>query len=426
MDQFLINLIVSASFGALIGLERQWETQLSHPEQQAPAGLRTFTIVAVLGAICAQMSKTEQPHVFIAGLIALCAWFGILLYKYQADKGGAGLTTAATGMLTYLIGGMVVAGEAKTALVLTVSALLILACKPKLRSMTKHFTAEDVRIALQFLAVTGAILPVVPNQNFGPYNSLNLRSIWLMVVIVSGIGFIGYAATRKLGQTKGIALTGLVGGLASSTATTLGMSRMSKVRPEISNDCALALLIACTIMIWRVAILILAISPSLVIACLPNFAIMSIPGGVFIISHLVKKQQEPAPTAAAYQNPLNLKVALQFGLLYAIVVVIVKVAAETFGKVGLLVASGIAGLTDLDAISLSLANLLSANQISIALATNGILVALVANTILKAIFAGTLGSRELRNKVLITLGTTAALGIIILVLSILQIKIFNF
>lgn len=411
MDQFLINLLVSASFGALIGLERQWETQLAHPEQQVQAGVRTFAILAILGAICAHISKTEQPHVFVVGLASLAGWLGVLLYKHQPEKGAAGLTTAATGLLTYLLGGLVVGGEAKVALVLTVSALLILACKPKLRSLSKQFTPDDVRVALQFLAVTGAILPVVPDKDFGPYGALNLRSIWLMVVVVSGLGFVGYAASRKLGTTKGIALTGMVGGLASSTATTLGMSKMSRTKPEISNDCVLAIIIACTIMIWRVGLLILAISPALAIACIPNFVVMSIPGCVFIVRQITKKHEEA--TAAAYQNPLNLRVALQFGALYAVVLVIVKVAAVSFGQVGLLVASGIAGLTDLDAISLSLSNLLRDNQIQTVVAANGILVALIANTSLKATFACMLGSKELSKKIIATLGRVLGTGMLV-------------
>jgi len=410
VNNILINLLVSGSFGALIGLERQWERQTGHPDQQIPAGVRTFTILAILGATCSELSKLGHTNLYVAGLLAIAAWFGIFLYfHHQNAKGGAGLTTAATGMLTYLLGGLVVAGESTTALVLTVGTILLLACKPSLHSLSKNFTPEDARMALQFLAVTGAILPLVPNTNFGPYNALNLHSIWLMVVIVSGLGFVGYIAARKFGTTKGLALTGLAGGLASSTATTLGMSKMSRSRPELSTDCAGAIIIACTIMIWRVAALIAAISYPLAIALLPNFLLLSIPGILFVGFHVAKKRQ-PNPNPTTYQNPLSLKIAIQFGLLYAAVVLVVKFATTGFGDAGLLAASFISGLTDLDAISLSISNLTKNSQLDITIASKGIIIALIANTLLKAGFTAVFGSQKLKIHTIAVLGCTVLIG----------------
>ncbi len=409
MNDLMLSLLVSGSLGALIGLERQWERQAGHPEKHVAVGMRTFTLWALLGAVCAHLSKHGQPLLFSAGLLVMAAWLGVFLFFQSRDKTGAGFTTVATGLLTYLLGGLVVAGEARTALVLTVATLLLLAGKPSLHGISRNLTAEDARMALQFLAVTGAVLPLVPDRDFGPLGAFNPRSIWLMVVIVSGLGFAGYIAVRWLGTSRGIALAGFAGGLASSTATTLGMSKLSRERPELAEDCTLALVIACTIMLWRVEVLVLALSPGLALAVLPDFLLMSLPGVIFAGCRLWCGSGS-ATTAAEYRNPLSLKVALQFGALYAIVVFVVKVAASWFGGTGLLVASFISGLTDLDAISLSLSNLLRDGQIPLTLAMQGIVLAAVANSLLKATLASTLGTPVLRRRTLLILGATAVIG----------------
>jgi len=410
MNDLLLALLVSGSLGALIGLERQWELQTGHPDRRVPAGLRTFTLWALLGAVCGYFSKTGQPAVFIAGLCAMGLWMGLFLYFRSREKTGAGFTTAAAGLLTYLLGGLVVFGEARTALVLSVATIILLAGKPSLHDLSKKFTPEDARMALQFLAVTGAVLPLVPDRDLGPLGAFNPRSIWLMVVMVSGLGFAGYIAVRLLGATRGIALTGLAGGLASSTATTLSMSRLSRARPELAESCSLALLVACTVMLWRVEVLVLAISPPLAMALLPDCVLMSLPGVFFTARRLWRARTDPSESTP-YKNPLSLKVALQFGFLYAIVVFVVKLAAAKFGGAGLLVASFLSGLTDLDAISLSLSNLFQSSNLTAKLACEGIILAAVANSLLKSVLAASLGDRILRSNAVKILGLTAAIGI---------------
>jgi len=410
MNDLLISLLVSGSLGALIGLERQWEHQLEFPEKPIPAGVRTFALWALLGSICAHLSQTWGGMVFVGGMAAMVVWLGIFLYVRVQEQPGAGLTTAATGLVTYLIGGLVTGGQAREALVLTVVTLLLLAAQRSLHALSRKITPEDARAALQFLAVTGAVLPLVPDQSFGPYDAFNLRSIWLMVVIVSGLGFAGYVAIRWLGPTRGIAVTGLAGGLASSTATTLSMARMSRVRPELSEDCTLALVLACTVMLWRVEVLVLAIQPSLALALLPDFLIMSVPGVVFAISRILRpRASDTGP--AAYKNPLSLKVAIHFALLYAAVVFFAKAGAARFGEAGLLAVSFLSGLTDLDAISLSLSNLVRGGSLAEAAAVQGIVLAAVANSLMKAGLAAGLGSPALRRRTLYVLGLTAALGL---------------
>ena len=411
MNDLLRALLVSGSLGALIGLERQWELQAGHSGRRVSAGVRTFALWGMMGTVCAYFAKNGQQLVFVAGLVTLAGWLAIFIYFRSREKPGGGFTTSATGALTYLLGGLVFFGESRTALVLAVVTLLLLAGKPSLHRLSKNFTPEDARMALQFLAVTGAILPLVPDQDIGPYGAFNPRSIWLMVVIVSGLGFAGYIAVRMLGATRGIALTGLAGGLASSTATTLSMSKLSRARPELAGDCTLALVLACTVMLWRVEVLVVAICPQLAVKILPEFLLMSLPGAVYSISRLWRGKSGSGEPVI-YKNPLSLKVAIQFGLLYAVVVFAVKMAGVWFGGGGLVIASFLSGLTDLDAISLSLSSLLRDAQIAPALAAQGVVLAAVANSIMKAGLAASLGDAALRQKVVVILGSTALIGLL--------------
>jgi uncharacterized membrane protein (DUF4010 family) len=409
VNELLKALIVSGSLGALVGLERQWDEQVRHPEARIPAGLRTFTLIALLGTLCAHFSNLLHPAVFAAGLLALAIWMGAYIFSRKDEKPGAGLTTAASAAMVYLIGGMAHSKEWREAVMITVVLLFLLSSKSAIHGISRSFTKEDVRMALQFLAVSGVVLPLVPDRSFGPYEAFNPRSVWLMVVIVSGLGFAGYVAVRSLGQSLGIILTGLAGGLASSTATTLSMSRLSKERPDFSKDCALAIVLACTVMLWRVNALVLVISPALAIDLLVDMAAMSLPGVLYAAWQLLRPGRAAAGTES-YRNPLNMKVALQFAALYAVVVFTVKAANAHFGNAGLLVASFLSGLTDLDAIALSLSNLFAGGSVTVRFAGAGIVIAAVANSLMKLGLAWSLGDKALRKPVALLLGSTILIG----------------
>ncbi len=410
MNDLLKALIVSGSLGALVGLERQWDEQARDREARVPAGARTFCLMALLGTLCAHFSQQLHPLVFAAGLIALSVWMGAYIFSLRHDKPGAGLTTAASAAIVYLVGGLAYSKEWKISVMLIVIVLILLAGKSAIHEFSKKFTKDDVRMALQFLAVSGVILPLVPDRAFGPYDAFNPRSVWLMVVIVSGLGFAGYVAVRTLGQSLGIMLTGLAGGLASSTATTLSMSRLSRDQPRLAEDCALAIVLACTVMLWRVNVLILFISPPLALNLIPDMAAMSLPGLVYAAWHFFRPHAK-AESAGSYRNPLSLKVALQFAAIYAVVVFAVKAANVHFGQAGILIASFISGLTDLDAIALSLSSLFNTGGVAIPFAGACIVLAAVANSLMKLGLAWSLGDRQLGRRVALLLGSTILIGI---------------
>jgi len=407
-------LFISGCLGAFIGLERQWDRQLKHPERRVFAGLRTFTLWAALGTLCAWLSETNHDLFFLAGFLAVAAFVGIFLIYRNRKKPGAGLTTAAVALLTYLIGGIVYWGEWVLAVGLTIGINLILFNKGRIHAASRKLTFEDVRMVLQFAVLTGIILPMVPNEAYGPFDAFNPRSIWMMVILVSGVGFLGYVAIRLIGASRGILVTGILGGVASSTATTLAMSRQSKAAPELGKEFALAVILACSVMPVRVGILIGAISLPLLGSLWPALLLFVLPGIVLTGLHYLQKRKgdsSEAELGGEFKNPLSLRIALQFGALYAVVVFVVKAASHYLGSEGVYLASAISGLTDLDAIALSLAEMLNVSQVTVDTAARGVVIATVANTAMKAGLSVALGARQMRAPILIFAGATLLIGV---------------
>jgi uncharacterized membrane protein (DUF4010 family) len=408
MPELLKALLVSASLGALLGLERQWSGQRDNPKADTIAGARTFALWGALGTLCAWFAREHHAGFFLAGFVAMIVLVSLFLFRRAQRDRDIGLTTGAVGLATYLLGGLVFYGEVKTAVVVAVSLVVLLASKDWLHRLSSKFSRQDVYQALQFAAVTGIVLPLVPNQPYGPYGAFNPFNIWLMVVLVSGLGFAGYVAVRVFGEDRGLAMTGLLGGLASSTATTLAMSRQSRVRPETGRLCALAVVLACTVMLARVAVLLGAVSPSLLTQTAPWLLLVAAPGIVFAAwswRHFHARTGAVAAPAEV-RNPLSLRVAIQFAILYALIVLLVRWAQSGFGGAGLYTASFFSGLTDLDAISLSISQLQRDGDVGLNTAARAVLIAAGANSLLKAGMAVSLGSAEMRRPVAWVLGTT--------------------
>lgn len=412
MPELLKALLVSASLGALLGLERQWSEEREHPSADSIAGARTFALWAVLGTLCAWFSREQSAVFFIAGFAAMIVFLSVFLVRRAGRDRDIGLTTGAVGLMTYLLGGLVFFGQGKAAVIIAVSMLLLLASKERLHGLSRKFSRADVRQALQFAAVTGIVLPLVPDRPFGPYGAFNPFMIWLMVVLVSGLGFLGYVAVRAFGEDRGIAFTGLLGGLASSTVTTLAMSRQSRGNPGAGDLYALAVVLACTVMLGRVAVLVGAVSLPLLSAVAPWLALVAAPGIVFAFRgwRHFSLPHSAGGAAAEVRNPLSLRFAVQFAVLYALIVLLVRWANDMFGGAGVGWASFFAGFTDIDAIALSISQMQKSGSIATGEAARAVIVAAGANSLLKAGLAAGLGSKTMRMPVLLVLGGTVSLA----------------
>ncbi len=409
MHELLTPIVVSACLGALIGLIRQWGDQ-KDGEVGEFAGLRTHTFWAVLGCLGAYAGAAHHPYVLLVILLAVPAHLIAQALNHH-DRSQPGSTSFAGALLTILCGALVFWEQTRTAILVAALTMVVLGSKQPIHTWARELTARDIRGTLQFAAISGVILPLVPNQALGPFGAFNPFSTWLMVVLISGLGFAGYVAIRLMGPRAGILLTGLFGGLASSTASTLAFSRRSREQPGLDAHYSLAVVAACTVMLPRVLLAIGVVNRDLVPELLAPFACLALPGVVY--TAWVWFHRRPAireGDTPDLGNPLDLGIAIKFALLYAGIAFLVRAFREQGWTEGLLPLSFVSGLTDLDAIALSIAADTATTTATPQLALTAIVVAAIANTLLKAGLAISLGSPGLKRRVALVLGAVAASG----------------
>ena len=409
---FLHSLVVSISIGALIGLIRQWSDAHEGKAVESSAGLRTFSLWSLMGFLSAYVHEEHAAFFFPVSF----ATFGIFLIAANAmdheEHKGIGLTSYAAAVLTFFVGALVFWNRLEVAFAIAVAIGILVAAKPFIHRWTHNLTNEDILSLLQFLAVTGLILPLVPDKGFGPLNAFNPYNIWLMVVLISGLGFVGYVAIRLLGPRAGIIVTGFAGGLASSTATTLALARNSRDTPEIASTLAIGIVIASTVMIGRVMVIILALNQELFINLLLPMIIMSVPTSVFLLWRMVlaPRKGEEEVNLPELKNPLSLKLAIKFALLYGVIAFLIKWVSEKGSDAGFYPVAFLSGLTDMDAIALSLTNAEKSGNVTLQMATGGVIIGALANTFFKTALGVWLGDKRLRGPLLYGMLTMMCAG----------------
>jgi uncharacterized membrane protein (DUF4010 family) len=289
--------------------------------------------------------------------------------------------------------------------------MVLLGNKRPVHAWTNAFTGTDIRATLQFVAITGVILPLVPDRDFGPFEGFNPHSTWMMVVLISGVGFIGYVLMRLFNTRAGIAITSLFGGIASSTATTLAFSRRSREDAKHPRDYVMAIAIASTVMLPRVLVILAFVNRELTLLLIWPFALMAVPGIAYAAlmwwQERGKRRKSDLPSVS---NPLNLSAALKFAALFVVISFIVKAAQQTGHlQTSLLPLSFVSGLTDMEAISLSLGRNFKGD--GLALAAKGVILAAVANSIMKGVLAAVIASKGVRWPIAIMMGITSACGV---------------
>jgi len=387
--------------GALLGLEREFVQQKK--DTPAFAGIRTFSLIALLGSVSALL-VVEYGVILVAlslgGVILLItvSYLGTLLHK----KKETGITTEVAVILTFLFGVLVMGDQGKIAIVLAVLTSLLLALKGRLHGVIRRMSDEDLRVTLQFALVTAVILPLLPNRTVDPLGLLNPFQIWLMVVLVSGIGFSGYVLMKVLGPSRGINLTGILGGLASSTATTISFSTASRNNPAMSNHYAWAVVLASSMMLPRVLVLILVLYPPLLrVVSFPLIAMLvSGLALVFIQQRRNNVSKGNFERSFDVSHPLKLSTAIKFGLIFSIVFIVIEYAQTSFGSIGVYFASASAGLVSMNAVALSIVQLLSQAQLDLQVAGIAVVIATIMNTISKGVIVYFTGSQALRQTVI--------------------------
>ncbi len=405
-QETLARLVVALGLGLLAGLQR--ETARAHI-----AGIRTFALIALLGFASGEMARALQLPLLVAGgLVAMAVLLFIANYlKSLSEAPDAGQTTEVAVLLMYLLGAWLPWGHTAEVVVIGGLAVLLLYLKEPLRGFAQRLSATDLRALFQFVALSLVVLPVLPNRTFGPYDVLNPFEIWLMVVLITGIGLAGYFLWKWVGSRSGMMLTGLLGGLISSTATTLSFARHARAHARLSEGAALVIVLASLVSIVRVGVEVVVVAaPHAPVMLWPLAALLAM--GAALAWWMYGQMRTPVEAdILEHDNPAQLKSALVFGLLYSLVVLAVAVAEAHFGRSGLALVSFLSGLTDMDAITLSLSHSVQRGRLSAVEGARYILLATVANTLFKAALATTLGGKALGKKLALPFGLLVGLGV---------------
>jgi uncharacterized membrane protein (DUF4010 family) len=397
---------LAALIGLLIGLEREHSQQES--ETTHFAGIRTFPMITLLGCTTALLAEENQIWLFAVGMAGMVGLI-LTVYAFSAQHGDLGVTTEIVALLAYLIGGLVYWNEIWLAVALGVIVTVLLALRPFLHNLVARIDREDIYATLKFVVVSAVILPLLPDEAYGPWGVLNPFQIWLIVVFVSAVSFTGYVAIKLLGPRRGIGLTGFLGGLVSSTAVTLGFSQRSRETPPLARHLALGIVIASTTMYPIIVLQVLAFNQEFARRLwLPMGLLAAIGLGGSALLWRAARSRELETTNFA--NPFRLLPAIQFGFLFTVVLVVTKAAQVSLGDTGVYLASFLAGLTGMDAITLSMAQL-AGEEVSLHVAAQSLLLAAAANTLVKGGLTAFLGAAPLRKFTLPTLGLLAAVSL---------------
>ena len=405
----ILLLGIALAIGLLIGIERGWEKRATKAGERV-AGLRTFGLIGLLGGITGLIVQKTNLPILGFGLLGLTA-IAVMAYVYNARRDeDVGITTIIAILLTYALGALAVLGNITAAAAAAVVTAMILGFKPVLHNWLTKLEEDELHAALKLLLISVVLLPILPDQGYGPWQALNPYELWWMVVLISGISFVGYFAIKIAGTRKGVLLTALFAGLASSTALTLHFSRLAKIEPDMHQMLSAGILMACATMLPRMVIIASVINPNLTAELLIPAAIMTLVTllPALIIWHRI--QLTSGQQVQVLKNPLELKSALSFGALLALVVVLSEALKEKFGESGLYFLSAASGIMDVDAINLTLSRMTLA-ELSSTTAVTGIIIAGAVNSIVKGALAGIIGGAKLGTWVAIPLCLAALAGI---------------
>jgi uncharacterized membrane protein (DUF4010 family) len=407
--ELLQSFGTALGLGLLVGLQREWV-------QNRVAGIRTFALLSLFGALCGLLGLVYGGWVVAAALIAFVSVVIIgHLAEMKNQEPDSGLTTEMAMLVMFATGIITIHGHRLIAVVIAGSVMVLLQSKKPLHAMVRRIGEDDLREIARLVLLGLVILPALPNREMGYLDVLNPFAIWLMVVLIVGTSLAAYLVGKFLGGTKGTALTGVLGGLISSTATTASLARRSRDHGACGISLAAITLIASAIVFVRVIAEVAIAAPAHLQSMLPPLLTMMFWFGlVAVIAHRISEKS--GKHVADESPPSELKSAVIFGLLYAVVLLVVAAAREHFGDSGLYIAAAISGLTDMDAITLSTSRLVSTASLDTSTAWRMIIVAGMANMLFKAGLVLVLGARSFIKPVLLGMAISLLGGLALLAL----------
>lgn len=400
------RLGLAAALGLLVGLQREHAgTNL--------AGIRTFALFTLCGALCAILTPQFGAWLVPVGLVAVCALLvtGNLVQRPERD---GGITTEIAALVMFLLGAYLVEGHAVVAVVVAGALAVLLHLKPQMHALVHRMEPKDFKAVMQFVLLSLVILPLLPDQAYGPYAVLNPRNVWWMVVLIVGMQLGGYVLYRLVGERAGTFLGGVLGGLVSSTATTVAYARRARETPGSESFAALVVMLASTAALVRVLIAAAVVAPVALAGIAWPIVVLL---GSMVLTVLVQfvltaRQAVHLPAAG---NPAELKPALIFAAIYAVVILAVAAARDWLGESGLYLVALISGLTDMDAITLSTSRLMQQGTVVADVGWRVIVIAALANLVFKGAAAWSLGGMALGRRVAVVFGIPLIVGIVLMV-----------
>ncbi len=403
------NFATALLIGAMLGIERE---KHKRGEGASIGGLRTFILFSLIGALGGWLTQALATPWILAAVIVATAAAIVAGYLITARAGGesVGLTTELAAIAACLLGALATLGQRELAVALAVVVAASLAYKQPLHGLVDRLDPDDVFAGLRLLIATFIILPLLPDEPIDPWGALNPQSLWILALLIASLSLVGYVATRLLGANRGIPLTGLAGGLVSSTAVTLNFARQSREREYSGAGSILAsgILLAWAMMFARVIIEVLVVNRSLLASVATPFALMAVVAAAFAWYFRRRAPSADTTEGIPLKNPFSLTSASKFAAFFALVLLVVKLVETYAPDRGLYYVAALAGTTDVDAITLSLAQY--AREGSDAVAARGITLAALSNTLVKGGIVAALGSESLRRPVLAATAAILAVG----------------
>jgi uncharacterized membrane protein (DUF4010 family) len=410
-SSLFVQMAIAVALGLLVGLQRERQrTRL--------AGIRTFPLITLFGVLCGTLGVVWGWGIVAAGLIAVAALTVMSNVLRMRDTGtDPGMTTEIAVLVMFGVGVALARGLAPQAVVAGAGVALLLHWKDPLHALAQRMGSKDFAAVMRLVLVALVILPALPDRSFGPYNVLNPYRIWFVVVLIVGISLAGYVALQLFGRRGGALLAGILGGLISSTATTVSWARRSREVPEEGATAAVVVALASAVVFGRVLVEIAVVAPAVLAATAAPLAAMAavmlaIGGALFVLLG-----SDPDRPAVDREPPSSeLAAALAFGALYALILLAVAVAQDHFGTRGLYAVAVVSGLTDMDAITLSTAQLMSTQDLPVAIGWRMILVGALSNIALKGAIVLALGGPSMRPRIAAAFAAALVGGAAIVVL----------
>jgi uncharacterized membrane protein (DUF4010 family) len=412
---FLPATLLALAIGLLIGAEREW-SQRARQSERLMAGIRTFGLLGLAGSLAVVVSQQLHPWAWAVVTVGVVA---LIITGYVAEiraSGDWGMTTEVAMLVTFLLGALATLDREVLAAALAVLVAALLSLKGVLHSHVHRLDQKEISGALKLLFISVVILPLLPNQAMGPMAFFNPYVVWWMVVLIAALGFAAYVAMRVTDSRQGVLWTALFGGVVSSTAMTLTLSRLSASlnRPDVL---AAGLLLTSALMFPRVLIETAVLAPPVFMLLLWPLSlamVLYLFGAGWLVwrgSHADATVQADAHLAVS--NPFEIGPALRFTALLVAIMLVVKLANEWFGDAGIYLTAAISGAADVDAITLSLSQLSAKGGLAPAIAAQGVLIASVANSLVKLALVGLIGGAVLLTR----MAPFALLGLFVAVIS---------